>query len=236
MELPWIDGEHPCFPPPCEALTDPDGLLAVGGSLSTETLLTAYCQGIFPWYEVPQPILWWSPSERAILVPGEQHASRSLRKKIRQGGFEISTNRAFDAVVYGCAAPRAKARGTWITPQMRKAYAELHRLGHAHSVEYWIDGKLSGGLYGVQIGGAFCGESMFSHSTDASKIAFTALSLTLKNAGFKVIDCQLENPHLTSLGVKITSRDNFLKLLESAVNLPLHWPETTAFRYALSEL
>lgn len=236
MELPWVDGKHPSFPSPSSALSDPDGLLAVGGTLSTNTLLTAYRQGIFPWYEVPQPILWWSPSARAILVPGEQHISRSLRKKIRKGGFEISSNRAFDAVVYGCAGPRAKARGTWITPQMRRAYCDLHKLGHAHSVEYWLDGRLAGGLYGVQIGGAFCGESMFSRSTDASKIAFTALSLGLEAAGFKMIDCQLENPHLTSLGVKITSRDNFLKLLESSVDLPLHWPESTGFQDALSDL
>jgi Leu/Phe-tRNA-protein transferase len=143
VELPWVDGKHPSFPSPSGALSDPDGLLAVGGTLSTNTLLTAYRQGIFPWYEVPQPILWWSPSARAILVPGEQHISRSLRKKIRKGGFEISSNRAFDAVVYGCAGPRAKARGTWITPQMRRAYCDLHKLGHAHSVEYWLDGRLA---------------------------------------------------------------------------------------------
>lgn len=230
MELPWIDGRNPVFPHPETALADPDGLLAAGGRLDSHTLLLAYGQGIFPWFEEGQPVLWWSPSERAVLVPGKAHISQSLRKAMRRGSFTLTTNQAFADVIAACAAPRPKARGTWITPAMERAYLDLHRLGHAHSVECWQQGQLVGGLYGVQRGAVFCGESMFSRASNASKIAFAALSHCLAEQGFALIDCQLENPHLTSLGVGLISRQKFLELLAKNRSNPLNWPENEAFK------
>lgn len=236
MELPWVDRLNPVFPPPGSALTDPDGLLAVGGNLSPDTLLKAYRQGIFPWFDSSQPILWWSPSQRAVLFPGEAHVSRSLRRTLRREPFAIATNTVFDSVITSCAEPRAKSPDTWITPAMAAAYSSLHRQGLAHSVECWLDGDLVGGLYGVQVGGVFCGESMFSRVRDASKAVFAVLSGTLADAGFDLIDCQLENPHLSSLGTVTINRERFLQILENSADKRLHWPSSQQFDKALDRL
>ncbi len=229
VRLPLIDAESPGFPAPDQALVQPDGLLAVGGQLTPELLLAAYRKGIFPWYEEPQPVLWWCPSQRAVLVPGREHVSRTMARVIRQGGFSISSNTAFAQVIEACAAPRAKAQGTWITDTMIRAYRELHHLGCAHSVECWRDGQLIGGLYGVQVGAVFCGESMFSLVANASKLAFISLSRTLAHSGFSLIDCQLENPHLTSLGVTMVSRQSFLETLARDGKQGINWPQSQAF-------
>jgi len=163
------------FPPLEQALEDPAGLLAAGGDLSSERLLAAYRRGIFPWYSPGQPVLWWSPDPRAVLFPEEFRVSRSLAKTLRNGGFSTSVDRDFPAVIDGCAAPRPASPGTWITSEMRSAYLELHRLGHAHSIEIYREGNLAGGLYGVRLGGVFFGESMFSRERDASKTALARL-------------------------------------------------------------
>jgi len=236
MELSWIDGDNPVFPNPNKALTDPDGLVAVGGNLNPTTLLNAYKKGIFPWFEEPQPILWWSPSTRAVLKPGQAHIGKTMIKVLRNGDFSLSTNQAFDDVINACAAPRARARGTWITPAMTTAYRELHNLGHAHSLECWQRGRLVGGLYGVQVGAVFCGESMFSRVSNASKVAFIGLSQALATKGFQLIDCQLENPHLSSLGVEIIDRNYFLKIITRGANQCIHWPESEVFNAAISSI
>jgi len=193
------------------------------------TLLDAYRRGIFPWYEQGQPILWWSPATRAVLVPGREHLGRTLAKVFARKRFDLTTNRAFDRVISACAAPRAGARGTWIMPQMRAAYLRLHRLGHAHSLECWHQGELVGGLYGIQVGGIFCGESMFSSMANASKAAFVALSRTLARAGFDLIDCQVPNPHLQSLGVVALSRGQFILRLEASRDKMFPWPASDDF-------
>lgn len=228
-------GDHR-FPPPEAALAEPDGLLAVGGRLDLPTLLAAYRAGIFPWFEDDRLPLWWSPARRAVLVPGRHHLSRSLRRRIRKGRWQITTDRRFAAVVAACAGPRRGVRGTWITPGMRRAYGELHRAGHAHSLECWLEGELVGGLYGVQVGGVFCGESMWSGVPDASKVAFVALSQTLAAAGFALIDCQLPSPHLERLGVETISRREFLAVLAKAGRWSLHWPSSEAFAEGLARL
>jgi leucyl/phenylalanyl-tRNA--protein transferase len=204
------------FPPVSRALAEPNGLLAVGGELTTERLLTAYRRGIFPWYGADQPILWWSPDPRAVLVPAEVRVSRSLRKVLRRGRYRLSADIAFEAVVRGCAAPRAGQSGTWITAGMLRAYISLHRLGFAHSLETWLDGELVGGLYGVALGAAFFGESMFSAQADASKVALVALT----RMGFGLIDCQVPSPHLTSMGAVELPRPEFLGLLDALCDLP----------------
>ncbi len=229
MPLPLLDAEAPRFPHPDRALTDPDGLLAVGGRLDVPTLLAAYRRGIFPWYETGQPILWWSPSRRAVLLPGSAHVSRSMRKLLARGEFRLTTNRAFDTVIEACAAPRPDAAGTWITPQMQAAYSALHRAGYAHSLEVWRDGQLVGGLYGVQVGAVFCGESMYSRASNASKVAFLGLSAGLNRCGFDLIDCQVPNPHLISLGVTSMPRDLFLEKLARGADKKLDWPESEQF-------
>ncbi len=232
MPLPLLDDDAPRFPPPEQALTEPDGLLAVGGRLDAATLLTAYRLGVFPWYEAGQPILWWSPSERATLTPGEAHVSRSMRKLMARSEFHVTTNQAFETVIHACAGPREGARGTWITPAMQEGYCALHRRGHAHSLEVWRDDRLAGGLYGVQIGAAFCGESMFSRVSNASKLGFIALSTTLARRGFQLIDCQIPNPHLSSLGVGAQPRRIFLERLANARDKQLDWPESEEFAAA----
>ena len=201
------------FPPLDQALEDPAGLLAAGGDLSPARLVAAYARGIFPWYSPGQPVLWWSPDPRAVLFPEEFHCSRSLARTIRSGEFSVSDDRDFAAVIDGCAAPRAASPGTWITSDMRAAYLELHRLGHAHSVEVWRGGELAGGLYGVRLGEVFFGESMFSRARDASKVALAHLvSMCLRN-NVAVIDCQLPSRHLASLGVRCIPRSQFESLL-----------------------
>ena len=214
--LPELNHNLTQFPPVETALTEPDGLLAMGGDLSPERLINAYQRGIFPWFEDDQPILWWSPSQRMVLTPGDMHISRSLRKSLRRQNFSLSINHAFAEVIECCAEPRGYSSDTWITATMQDAYLQLHKMGFAHSVEVWQDERLVGGLYGLYIGDIFCGESMFHTVTDASKIAFIALQQHLANIGCKLIDCQLHNEHLASLGAIEISREAFIKQLNTS--------------------
>jgi leucyl/phenylalanyl-tRNA--protein transferase len=222
MPLPWLDprNDDQPFPAPNRALTEPDGLLAAGGSLSPRRLLHAYRQGIFPWYSSGQPILWWSPNPRLVLFPECLNISRSLRKILRNGPFTVTADAAFETVIDACAAPRAPGEGTWITPEMRRAYCRLHRLGHAHSIETWRQGELVGGLYGVAMGRVFYGESMFSGASNASKVALAALATQLRRWNFALIDCQVRTDHLLSLGAVDIPRETFLQLLECYCPLP----------------
>ena len=218
--------------PPLEAAS-PEGLLAVGGDLNPDRLLSAYRQGVFPWFSDGQPILWWSPDPRAILYPADLHISRSLRKSLRTQGFEVTADRAFDDVIQRCAESRNAREGTWITSGMQEAYCTLHRMGYAHSVETWQNGQLVGGLYGLAIGKAFFGESMFSQITDASKTALVALSVSLSAGGYHFIDCQVVSEHLNSLGAKAVPRYRFSSELKQAVETPVNetpWNWTTAAR------
>lgn len=202
------------FPDPAGAATEPDGLLAVGGDLTPARLLAAYGRGIFPWYETGQPILWWSPDPRAVLLPEKLHISRSLRRTLRSDRYRVSIDLAFGAVIDACANARAST-GTWITPEMRTAYVRLHQLGYAHAVETWQGPELVGGLYGIALGGVFFGESMFSHATDASKVALVGLVRLTENRGMKLIDCQVATPHLASLGSQLMPRREFLRQLQT---------------------
>jgi leucyl/phenylalanyl-tRNA--protein transferase len=197
------------FPPSANALEEPNGLLAAGGCLDSATLLRAYSRGIFPWYEAPQPILWWTPDPRSVLFPAEIHVSRSLRRSLRRSGFRLARDRDFAAVVRACAAPREGQRGTWIDNAMQRAYKRLHDEGWAHSIEVYDGDELVGGLYGVRLGGAFFGESMFSLRSDASKIALVALARGLAARPGAFIDCQIESEHLNSLGARNLSRLDF---------------------------
>ena len=207
------------FPRPEQA--DPSGLLAVGGDLSSERLLEAYRLGIFPWYSGDEPILWWSPDPRLVLDLGDFKISRSLRKTLNKEIFDVTFDRAFGDVIRACAlAPRDGQRGTWITDDMQEAYVRLHKLGYAHSVESWFDGKLAGGLYGVSLGKAFFGESMFHRTADASKVALAALVERLKLWKFHFIDAQMTTPHLLRLGAKELPRRVFLKRLGEALRGP----------------
>jgi leucyl/phenylalanyl-tRNA--protein transferase len=201
------------LPPTRFALREPNGLLAVGGSLSPAWLLHAYRQGVFPWFSEGQPILWWTPDPRAVLFPGEFRRSRSLARSIRNGGFEIRMDSAFAEVVAACAAPRRSETGTWITPAVHRSYVELHRRGVAHSVETWRDGELVGGLYGVALGRVFFGESMFSRVRDASKVALAHLVDQCLTRGVGLIDCQMATDHLESLGSRAVPRAEFEALL-----------------------
>ena len=224
--IPWLEGA-PGFPPLEQALTQPNGLLAAGGALDPQWLLTAYRQGIFPWYSPGEPILWWSPDPRLVLLPDELHISRSLRKTLRRCPFELRVDSAFSAVIEACAAPRAPALGTWISAEMRAAYLAMHELGYAHSVECWRDGRLVGGLYGMALGRVFFGESMFSLATDASKVAFAHLVRFLRTQGYAIIDCQMKTAHLMSLGAREITRQQFLDMLDRHACAPrsLHrWP------------
>ncbi len=215
-----LDGTKPDagFPDTSLAESDPNGLLAIGGDLSETRLLAAYRRGIFPWYSVGQPILWWSPAPRMVLYPEELHVSRSLRKSMRQRGYEVSVDMAFDAVIRACAAPRGDPEGTWLQPEMITSYTGLHRAGHAHSIETWKNGELIGGLYGVKLGRVFFGESMFSRSSDASKIAFALLAELGNKLPLAFIDCQIYTAHLASLGARQIARDEFQHELQIALN------------------
>jgi leucyl/phenylalanyl-tRNA---protein transferase len=206
------------FPDPSSALPWPNGLLAAGGDLSPERLLAAYRLGIFPWYETGQPILWWCPDPRAVLFPGELHVSRRLRRFLASGPFEASFDREFAAVVEGCARTDAPGVGTWITPEMMRAYETLNALGHAHSVEVWSDDKLVGGLYGVAVGRVFFAESMFSRVSNASKAAMVFLVRNLRADGYRLMDCQLPSRHLETMGARTIPRKEFLALLSVSVS------------------
>jgi leucyl/phenylalanyl-tRNA--protein transferase len=215
--IPWLEAESP-FPPLDAALRDPNGLLAAGGDLSPSRLLAAYRRGIFPWYGQGDPILWWSPDPRMVLVPEELKISRSLAKTLRNTPYEIRFDTVFDDVMSGCAQARPEQPGTWITGEMRAAYNRLHVLGHAHSVETWIDGKLAGGLYGVAIGAVFFGESMFTNTRDASKIALAALARRCTERGVRLIDCQMHTGHLASLGARDIPRREFSRRLAELID------------------
>ncbi|MCF6325254.1 MAG: leucyl/phenylalanyl-tRNA--protein transferase [Gammaproteobacteria bacterium] len=227
LEPAYLDPYQPeChFPDVSLALEEPDGLLAVGGNLSAETLFNAYRHGIFPWYSDGQPILWWSPNPRAVIYPERLRMSRSLKKRLRQQRFEITLDHAFDEVIQACATARNDGLGTWITAQMQHAYIEMHRLGHAHSVEAWRDGKLVGGLYGIAIGQVFFGESMFSRESDASKVAFTHLVAQLKKWQFSLVDCQVGSSHMSSLGAEEIARTTFIEHIGDACNSRSQAPE-----------
>ena len=215
----WRGADTP-FPPLAAAQKEPNGLLAVGGDLSPRRLLDAYRRGIFPWYSEGDPILWWSPDPRMVLYPAELRVTRSLAKALRNRSHEIRFDTAFDEVMRGCAAPRPGQGGTWIGPEMRTAYRKLHDLGYAHSAETWIDGELAGGLYGVAIGRAFFGESMFSRARDASKIALVGLVRRLAADGFGLIDCQMHTTHLASLGAREIPRAEFARRVKDLVDYP----------------
>jgi leucyl/phenylalanyl-tRNA--protein transferase len=218
----WLtpDGDREWFPPLEQALEEPEGLLAAGGDLAPARLLAAYRRGIFPWYSAGQPVLWWCPDPREVLLPGEFRCSRSLAKTLRNRGFEVSFDRDFTAVVAACAKARTHSSGTWITPEMYAAYATLHAQGHAHSVEVWLGGELVGGLYGVLLGRVFFGESMFSRERDASKVALARLVERAVVANLQLIDCQLPTAHLRSLGSKPMSRAGFCALVARETSQP----------------
>ena len=221
--IPWIPpGSNAPFPPASEALAEPNGLLVAGADLSPPRLLDAYAGGIFPWYSENEPILWWSPDPRLVIYPGKVHVATRLARRMRGGGFHITLDRAFAEVVQACAAPRERQSGTWITAEMIAAYIRLHELGHAHSLEVWEKGQLSGGIYGVAMGRAFFGESMFHRRRDASKIALVALCAVLQHNDFGVLDCQLESDHLLRMGGQRLARRTFLDLIArfTAKNLP----------------
>ncbi len=215
------------FPPVTQALRSPNGLLAAGGDLSATRLLEAYRHGIFPWFSEGEPILWWSPDPRMVLFPGEFKLSHSLRKTLRKGSHEVRMDTSFEQVMRACAAPREGAKGTWIHEEMIDAYCELHRLGYAHSIETWMNGQLAGGLYGIALGRMFYGESMFSRRTDASKIALAHLAAQLKRWDFGMIDCQMNTPHLASLGAREIPRKEFIARLQELIN----YAPVTAWRF-----
>ena len=213
-----IDGNC-AFPPLAQALREPNGLIAIGGDLSLPRLLSAYRQGIFPWFSDGEPILWWSPNPRMVLFPDELKVSDSLRKTLKKQKFEVRFNTAFREVITACSSTlRSGQHGTWITQDIIDAYCVLNEAGYAISAESWLDGKLVGGCYGVRIGSMFYGESMFHHVTDASKVAFVSLVQHLKTLGIGMIDCQMKTPHLASLGAREISREDFIKKLAILCN------------------
>ena len=216
--LAWLEDADP-FPPVERALKEPNGLLAAGGALSVPRLREAYRRGIFPWYSSPEPVLWWSPDPRMVLYCEELKVSRSLAKSVRNKGYEVRVDSAFEAVLAGCAD---RPEGTWLGRPMRAAYLRLHRAGYAHSFETWLGRDLVGGLYGVALGRMFYGESMFSRASDASKVALVKLVETLKARGCPLIDCQMRTELLASLGAREIPRRAFLRELERLVNYPEH--------------
>ena len=215
----WLRPAEP-FPPVETALAEPNGLLTAGDELSAERLLEAYQQGIFPWFNADQPVLWWSPDPRMVLLPAELRVARSLAKVLRNRVYEVRADSAFRTVMQACAEPRNHQNGTWISPAMIEAYHALHRRGIAHSIETWIDGELAGGLYGVAIGRMFYGESMFTRVTDASKIALVHLVRQLERWGFGMIDCQMHTAHLGRMGGREIPRAAFMRKLGELVNYP----------------
>ena len=230
--IPWLDEAHrPAFPPTSRATRRPNGLLAAGGALTPDWLLAAYRRGIFPWFSDGEPILWWSPDPRMVVFPDQVRITRSLRKALRNSTYEVRLDHDFAAVIKACAEPREPGGGTWITPAIQAAYLRMHELGYAHCVETWIDGELSGGLYGIAIGRAFYGESMFSRRTDASKIAFAHLTRFLLQHDFRVLDCQMTTQHLSSLGGREIPREAFARMLGELTREdrpPARWPQDGA--------
>ena len=229
ISLYWLDfHKKDDFPSLDYALKEPDGLLAAGGDLSPERLINAYQSGIFPWYSEDEPILWWSPDPRFVLYPEELKLSRSLIKNVRNGGFRITLDRAFNDVIANCSTtPRHDQPGTWISADMKHAYMELHARGYAHSVECWQGDQLVGGLYGVHAGAVFCGESMFSHASNASKVALFYLCRFIGFQGFKLIDSQVYTPHLERLGARMIPREAYIKTLQQndTIKMPVNWSE-----------
>ncbi|WP_409526336.1 leucyl/phenylalanyl-tRNA--protein transferase [Nitrincola sp. MINF-07-Sa-05] len=223
--IPWLAANNTRFPSVERALDEPNGLLAAGGDLSPDRLVQAYRHGIFPWFNPGEPILWWSPDPRCVLFPDELYLSRSLRKRLRRQDYQVTFDQAFAEVIQACAEIRSEKGGTWISEPMQIAYTELHKRGIAHSVEVWIEGELVGGLYGLAMGRMFFGESMFSRQRDASKIAFSYLTVQLQRWGFNLIDCQVYNPHLASLGARVIPRMTFCRLLQENNDQPdqTHW-------------
>ncbi|GAB3791782.1 leucyl/phenylalanyl-tRNA--protein transferase [Dyella agri] len=221
IRLPQLDPAAPTrFPDPRAALPEPNGLLAFGGDLSPKRLLAAYGQGIFPWFGEEEPILWWSPDPRCVFRTENMHVNRSLRRQLRGKRWRLSVDRAFEAVIRACAAPRDGHAGTWILPGMIEAYTQLHRLGHAHSVEVWDGERLVGGIYGVAVGQLFCGESMFSAESGGSKLALAALAGLLRQWGWPLIDAQVANAHTLGLGAEELSRERFLHEVAQLAALP----------------
>jgi len=216
----WLQRTDPptALPPTSRALTEPNGLLAVGGALTPEWLIHAYRRGVFPWFSAEQPILWWAPDPRAVLLPAEFHVSRSLARSIGRRGYETRIDTAFTAVIEACAGPRHGMPGTWITREMHEAYVLLHRRGLAHSFETWHEGRLVGGLYGVGLGRVFFGESMFTRATDASKVALARLVSECVSRNVPLIDCQMPSPHLASLGSRSIPRWDFEARLAELVD------------------
>ncbi|EAR62182.1 leucyl/phenylalanyl-tRNA--protein transferase [Neptuniibacter caesariensis] len=225
--IPWLQDADTPFPPIDMALDEPNGLLAAGGELDQQRIITAYRSGIFPWYSPGEPVLWWSPNPRCVVFPDQLHVSRSMRKRLKKKDFKVVFDTNFDAVINACAAPRDGADGTWITAEMKAAYNALHAAGIAHSVEVYMDDQLVGGLYGLAIGKLFFGESMFSRSRDASKIAFIKMVEQMQIWGYALIDCQVSNEHLFSLGATEIPRDQF----QSYLNRYLDQPQSHAWQF-----
>lgn len=217
--IPWLGPGDP-FPPVERALEEPNGLLAAGADLSEARLIDAYAGGIFPWYSAGQPVLWWSPDPRMVLIPAELKIPRSLRKRLARRDYEVRADSAFEEVIRACAEPRRDQDGTWITDEMAEAYLRLHRSGRAHSVETWIGGTLAGGLYGVELGRMFYGESMFARAPDASKIALAHLVRQLARRDCGMIDCQMKTPLLARFGAREIPRREFVRKLAELVNYP----------------
>ncbi len=218
--IPWLKKDSP-FPPVEKALKAPNGLLAAGEHLSPQRVIDAYTHGIFPWFSVEEPVLWWSPDPRMVLFPDEFKVSRSLAKTVAGSRFETRMDTAFERVIAACADPRPGQAGTWIVPEMREVYLQLHEMGFAHSVESWSGGELVGGLYGIALDRMFFGESMFARATDASKVALVALVARLRADGFGLIDCQQETRHLASFGARPIPRRDFTQRLAELIHFPL---------------
>lgn len=228
-QIPWLDPKTIFFPSPALALNEPNGLLAAGGDLSPERILAAYQRGIFPWFNPGEPILWWSPNPRTVIYPNQLHISKSLRKVIRNGTYRVTFDRCFTEVVRACAEPRSYANGTWISNEIIASYSALHKQGYAHSIEVWKTNttgeELVGGLYGIALGKVFFGESMFSRADNASKVGLAFLVAQLNAWDFQLIDCQVANDHLFSLGAVEIPREQFQKLLVDFVKVTRDYPQ-----------
>ncbi|MRI34347.1 leucyl/phenylalanyl-tRNA--protein transferase [Endozoicomonas sp. OPT23] len=224
-----LDQHNIQFPPVTDALEKPDGLLAMGGNLTIDTLLEAYQRGIFPWYNEGEPLLWWSPDPRMVIAPNEVYISSSMKRLLKKKTYKVTFDSAFRDVIDACSEPRSGQAGTWITEEMKQAYCQLHKAGYAHSVEVWKQDQLVGGLYGVAIDQVFFGESMFSRASNTSKLAMIHLCGELVNREYQLIDCQVPSSHLESLGAKLMHRETFIKHLNDYCRHPVsdaHWKVT----------